>query len=261
MADKAIYSVDTVTSMSGTDKVYVNTGNNIKQITKDNLCGNDIKGIKANLSDYGLNNVFDGELVNGYHDWTNGNFVNNTTVVEIKKAISVNNGDTVSVKTERIFEYICCVLFNGETYVSGDYIRDNNEFTFMIPSGVNRVYVYFSNGATITPSTAGHIGIYVNNQIDVLKNDVDTMKSKVYTYKKWMDNDETVDVPCSDYSMITVIGNNPAFYALSFVGDTDFVKLISSNSISVSNHVDGKVTITNSTGYGMPIAIKVECIA
>lgn len=37
MADKAIYSVDTVTSMSGTDKVYVNTGNNIKQITKDNL--------------------------------------------------------------------------------------------------------------------------------------------------------------------------------------------------------------------------------
>lgn len=41
MADKAIYSVDTVTSMSGTDKVYVNTGNNIKQITKNNLCGND----------------------------------------------------------------------------------------------------------------------------------------------------------------------------------------------------------------------------
>ena len=187
MADKAIYSVDTVTSMSGTDKVYVNTGNNIKQITKDNLCGNDIKGIKANLSDYGLNNVFDGELVNGYHDWTNGNFVNDTTVVEVKNAISVNNGDTVSVKTERIFEYICCVLFNGETYVSGDYIHDNNEFTFMIPSGVNRVYVYFSNGATITPSTAGHIGVYINNQIDVGKNDVDVLSGEVEILKSRVD--------------------------------------------------------------------------
>ena len=50
MADKAIYSVDTVTSMSGTDKVYVNTGNNIKQITKDNLCGNAIREINDNLS-------------------------------------------------------------------------------------------------------------------------------------------------------------------------------------------------------------------
>lgn len=49
MADKAIYSVDTVTSMSGTDKVYVNTGNNIKQITKDNLCGNDIDNVNNQI--------------------------------------------------------------------------------------------------------------------------------------------------------------------------------------------------------------------
>ena len=289
MADKAIYSVDTVTSMSGTDKVYVNTGNNIKQITKDNLCGNAIsdlstdmkrifkhknligntldyypvfiKGgstitcstydgsvssiteavikfydknktivedrssilsgnrsrtftlnsndvyyvkwetlptipiqmelgdcatsyeeyiddynfnaivdVNSSMSDYGLNNVFDGELVNGYHDWSNGNFVDNTTVVEIKNAISVNNGDTVSVKTEQVFKYICCVFFNNETYVSGNYVENKNECAFMIPSGVNRVYVYFSKGATITPSTAGHIGIYINNQIDVVEN-------------------------------------------------------------------------------------------
>lgn len=124
----------------------------------------------GDLSDYGLNNVFDGELVNGYHDWSNGNFVDNTTVVEIKNAISVNNGDTVSVKTEQVFKYICCVFFNNETYVSGNYVENKNECAFMIPSGVNRVYVYFSKGATITPSTAGHIGIYINNQIDVVKN-------------------------------------------------------------------------------------------
>lgn len=49
MADKAIYSVDTVTSMSGTDKVYVNTGNNIKQITKNNLCGNDIDTLSGDI--------------------------------------------------------------------------------------------------------------------------------------------------------------------------------------------------------------------
>ena len=151
------------------------TTESVGEVVSDNT--NNIVDINSNMSDYGLNNVFDGELVNGYHDWTNGNFVNNTTVVEVKNAISVNNGDTVSVKTERIFEYICCVLFNGETYVSGDYVQNNNEFTFMIPSGVNRVYVYFSNDATITPSTAGHIGVYINNQIDVVKNDVNVLKN------------------------------------------------------------------------------------
>lgn len=149
---------------------------------------NAIVDVNFSMSDYGLNNIFDGELVNGYHDWTTGNFVNNTTVVEVKNAISVNNGDTVSVKTERIFEYICYVFFNNETYVSGNYAENKNECTFMIPSGVNRVYVYFSNDATITPSTAGHIGVYVNNQIDVVKNDVDNIKNRLpslkYTYLK-----------------------------------------------------------------------------
>ena len=140
---------------------------------------NAIVDVNSSMSDYGLNNVFDGGLVNGYHDWSNGNFVDNTTVVEIKNAISVNNGDTVSVKTEQVFEYICFVFFNNETYVSGNYVENKNECTFMIPSGVNRVYVYFSKGATITPSTAGHIGIYVNNQIDVLKNDVDALRTAI----------------------------------------------------------------------------------
>lgn len=50
MADKAIYSVDTVNSMSDTDKVYVNTGNNIKQISKDDLCGNDIETLKTEVN-------------------------------------------------------------------------------------------------------------------------------------------------------------------------------------------------------------------
>ena len=37
MSDKAIYSVDTITSTKDDDKIYVNTGDNIKQVKKSDL--------------------------------------------------------------------------------------------------------------------------------------------------------------------------------------------------------------------------------
>ena len=111
---------------------------------------------------------------------------------------------------------------------------------------VNDFVPYTGDGDTLTADVAK------------VKNDVDAINSKLYTYKTWIGDGETVEVPCGDWSIVTVIGNNPAFYALCYVGNTDFVKPISNNNISVSNHIDGKVTITNSTGYGMPMTIKIE---
>lgn len=226
--------------------------------------GEAIYEINSSMSDYGLNNVFDGILKQGHYN-SLGEWYDDDYFVTTSNAISCNANDLITVKYENPFEIDVRFFDANNNYIDANlYDTQVSEYQCTAPSGAKKFYVgigYSYTEGKLTPKNARHLGVYINNQIDALKNDVDTMKSKVYTYKKWMDNDETVDVPCSDYSMITVIGNNPAFYALSFVGDTDFVKLISNNSISVSNHVDGKVTITNSTGYGMPIAIKVECIA
>ena len=82
MADKAIYSVDTVTSMSGTDKVYVNTGNNIKQITKDNLCGNDIKGINNQID--AIKNDVDNKYVDAFYLGSNS-----STTFDISKRVKI----------------------------------------------------------------------------------------------------------------------------------------------------------------------------
>lgn len=165
MADKAIYSVDTVTSMSGTDMVYVNTGNNIKQITKDNLCGNDIKGIKANLSDYGLNNVFDGEFIQGGMD--SGTIVVKDDYVITKNKIYCSSGDFIKSFGNSLESSYACFYKSDNTYIGGLNALDG----CTAPSDSAYCYVEFKRSG-ITPSTAGHIGVCINNQIDVVKNSI-----------------------------------------------------------------------------------------
>lgn len=316
MADKAIYSVDTVTSMSGTDKVYVNTGNNIKQITKDNLCGNDIKGINnqvetlktevnnntnaisdikdnittniynlndivkgkwvtdkngsiesstswaylplnvkglrtitisalggyadwnmhyfndsngttiaynnsqvtvsvpsdatilyvniyseytdinsikittesigeivvdnmnnidninSSMSDYGLNNVFDGEFLQGGMD--SGTIVVKDDYVITKNKIYCSSGDFIKSFGNSLESSYACFYKSDNTYIGGLNALDG----CTAPSDSAYCYVEFKRSG-ITPSTSGHISVYVNNQIDIVKNDVDDLKNAV----------------------------------------------------------------------------------
>ena len=46
MAEKAIYEVDKATNLNGTDYVYSNTGNNIRQISGKDFAGADFKNLK-----------------------------------------------------------------------------------------------------------------------------------------------------------------------------------------------------------------------
>lgn len=182
MADKAIYSVDTVTSMLGTDKVYVNTGNNIKQITKDNLCGNDIKGIKANLSDYGLNNVFDGEFIKGRYNKTTNIVEYNANFLCCKNKISCNSGDKITLKTTKLFNRFFVHFFNSGTYVStydGVYMETAGliDTTIDVPADVDSFIFEVTAHEATTIASYGHIGVYINNQIDVNN----TIQSYTYT--------------------------------------------------------------------------------
>lgn len=222
-----------------------------------------VDNIDISMSDYRLNNVFDGILKQGHYN-SLGEWYDDDYFVTTSNAISCNANDLITVKYENPFEIDVRFFDANNNYIDANlYDTQVSEYQCTAPSGAKKFYVgigYSYTEGKLTPKNARHLGVYINNQIDVMKNDIDTINSKVYTYKTWIGDGETVEVPCSDWSIVTVIGNNSAFYALCYVGNTDYVKPISNNSISVSNHVDGKVTITNSTGYGMPIAIKVERI-
>ena len=57
---------------------------------------------------------------------------------------------------------------------SGD-VKNASEAQFTIPSNAKYYAVSFQKGdssVVITPQTVGHIGIYINNAIDELKNDL-----------------------------------------------------------------------------------------
>lgn len=207
MADKAIYSVDTVTSMSGTDKVYVNTGNNIKQITKDNLCGNDIKGIKANLSDYGLNNVFDGELRNGFFSDNGAAHIFSENEVCGYSLTPCSAGDVVTIKNNIAGKEIYLKFFDSNNTILAKQSTTDNEITMIAPTNSAK-FAWSIVKTNITPNQAGHIGVYVNNQIDgliITKNFTKNVGTSSSPATDNVDYDLATDVNLYGYKPIGII--------------------------------------------------------
>lgn len=173
MADKAIYSVDTVTSMSGTDKVYVNTGNNIKQITKDNLCGNAISEIKANITTniYNLNNVVKGKYITD----KNGSTGSSTSWAYLP--LNVKGLKTVTISALGGTASWNKHYFNDSNGTTIAY--NNSQVTASVPSDATILYVNIYeeftdlNTIRITTESVGEVVSDINNQIDAIKNDVD----------------------------------------------------------------------------------------
>ena len=111
MSDKAIYSVDTITSTKDDDKIYVNTGDNIKQVKKSDLLSelnSNLGSFKKVLDDWTpsktlqLYNYYSSYLVIQSHPSENkytyvgivtgtGNFIADIYTTENKPTISVSN--------------------------------------------------------------------------------------------------------------------------------------------------------------------------
>ena len=201
MADKAIYSVDTVTSLSGTDKVYVNTGNNIKQITKDNLCGNDISHINDSLSVLGkCKNLLKPTLGSGtgngitYINNGNGTYTlsgtcTNTFELHFNPSLKLPYGKykllgTSAFQKTNKGEWIA-TLVGGDAFEVSEskpvldvvaYISSgsvvNQTIKPMVTTNLNTTVddfvPYTGDEDTLTADVAK-----INNQIDTIKNDVD----------------------------------------------------------------------------------------
>ena len=140
MSDKAIYSVDTVETITDNDKIYVNTGDNIKQIKRSDL----FIDINSNLIEQGIN-LFDKTRI------TNGMGISNSTGGEYPDE-NVFTTDYIDVL---IYKKIVCNRDYGiDNSLFGAFYDDNKSFvsgflnkgkTIIIPSGVKYVRITFMN--------------------------------------------------------------------------------------------------------------------
>ena len=81
-------------------------------------------------------------------------------------------GDYITIKADASkVSYVVVIYFNGTTFVSSKPVSSNSNI-FIVPSGVNNFKYHVLGIDNITPQTVGHVGVYVNNAIDEIKNDL-----------------------------------------------------------------------------------------
>ena len=93
MSDKAIYSVDTITSTKDDDKIYVNTGDNIKQVKKSDL----LSELNSNLS-FKYNILSNDDISNtSYVDSLSGIVLYNSNITIVNVTVHMIKTITTSV--------------------------------------------------------------------------------------------------------------------------------------------------------------------
>lgn len=147
------------------------------------MLAEEVSSQNESLDDYGFDNKCT-ELGQGY-----GNFVNDdntfvwteqdTYFVGTKSPIDCNSGNRIKVKFDIIPDNIV-VQWNDGTHSRVD---GKNELVAIAPSGVTKFCVYCSK-SDITPQSVGHIGIYVNNGIDILSDNQIEQKMLGWTVPK-----------------------------------------------------------------------------
>ena len=113
MGDKAIYSVDTVETITDNENIYVNTGGNIKQIKRSDL----FIDINSNLGIYvkGTTQIYVPASGRNTFEFPNQNIKNISVVTKTETVIPY-----VLFANEKY--YLCCHnLLNSENTIEVDY--------------------------------------------------------------------------------------------------------------------------------------------
>ena len=219
----------------------------------------EIDEINSNLADYGLDNKFDGIWTQGIVNKNGGIDTRSDAVSTVK--IPCSSGDLIHVKTEKTYEWfvITCVDSNGavtsRTNNSGNL--NIKEFSAKAPANTTGYYVSVQNtSGTVSPSTVGKVNIYINNAIDELKNDLNTLEFGEVAggknllnpnkFLNWVNqyttgrysNDEITISPVNVY-----LYNN--FFKFS---DTDIDVTLSIKSLTFENGSNPRVCLVNSAG-------------
>ena len=139
------------------------------------MLADEVNAQNESLEDYGLDNKSNNEWKQGYYD-EEFNIVNSNGHICIG-TFTCNGGDLVNIKTFNSYKQITVRYDNGSISGDGSIITPHNEIEIIVPSGVTSFGIYVSNNVPITPSDGGNISVYINNEIEKLKNDLDKLNS------------------------------------------------------------------------------------
>lgn len=128
--------------------------------------------INESLEDYGLDNKFANGLAYGYCSYSGRNFsfkdlTENDSYIGSKTEYSCVGGEPLKILFSQTMEQIT-IQFNNNSFFTANNV---DKIETVIPSGVTKLSFYVKKN-NIKISNIGYIGIYINNQIDSLKNDL-----------------------------------------------------------------------------------------
>ena len=129
----------------------------------------DISSINESLSNYGLDNKFDGVWKQGRIN--TGSHVDSDIGV-YSNIIPCKNNSLVTVNVGIQEGEIGIAWFNGTTFISYQYANDTSKLEKNAPSNATNFIVQLLNSNRISPTTAPSISVYVDNEISNLKNDL-----------------------------------------------------------------------------------------
>lgn len=145
MGDKAIYSVDTVETITDNDKIYVNTGDNIKQIKRSDL----FIDINSNLVELEYSDIAGGKNL---LDLPNPYSITGTYAEYIVVKVKKNTNYTLSVgsATSSVYQGIIVRPINSDTNIIEKY---SAPYIMRFNSGDNesiRLFFYSGNATSGT---------------------------------------------------------------------------------------------------------------
>ena len=134
-------------------------------------CGTEFRELNSNLGDYGLDNKFDGELLQGRYSTSDGNFMFNGDLTASKNKYKCEPNSNVYIMCENA-EATQIYWYDGDSYIS---FTENTTGKGTSPSNATHfTFNVWKNGG-MKVNEVGHICVYVDNAIEQIKNDLDTL--------------------------------------------------------------------------------------
>lgn len=211
--------------------------------------------LNESLDDYGFKNVYDGLTRNGYYSGA-GEFTSNNGAIANVNPYKCNAGDIITIKTD-ITRTDSRIVFLNSSGGAVSYV-DNDFDKVSVPANATSFVFNFS------PTNFGHIGVYINNAIDEIKNDLSNLKDGTTSVAKAVaDEDgnnikstyatktEVVAVEDVEVEFNSELFSNPTYYC-KCIGKMCFLYFTAAFKKSGSiSHLTRLISIKNSKYYAI----------
>ena len=173
-----------ITSEDLQTKIMINKGKTAKSYNK---WIPSVSQLNESLDDYGLLNKVT-EMRQGKWNISSGVSEGGDYYVSSKESISCNGNSNIKLKCDNA-EAFDIVFFNGSSFISGES-KNGSELSFTTPSNATSFKFNIYNGNKLTLQNVGKIEVYVDSQIEQLKNDLTTLQEDIP--KKYLLSDESI---------------------------------------------------------------------